>query len=106
MGPPPLSPCLRRTAAGSQPSVGFSGKSAFWGNRRQGDKAKFIVKHTTEFHIKCVKFSPFEEDRLFTCGVDSIRSYRLKGGQLRGISIQVCAARRPPPAARRHQSKG
>jgi WD repeat-containing protein 90 len=55
----------------------------------QGDKATPIVKHTTDFNVRCVKFSPFEEDRLWTCGVDSIRCYRLKNGQLRGISVQL-----------------
>jgi hypothetical protein len=50
-----------------------------------GERAKFIVKHTTEFHIKCIKFSPFEEDRLFTCGTDSIRCYRLK---VRTVNLQ------------------
>lgn len=48
-----------------------------------------LVKQVTEYNIKCVRFSVFEADHFMTCGQDSIRIYRLKNLQLRGLSIKI-----------------
>ena len=56
-----------------------------------GGKAEVVVRHTTEYNIRCIRFSLFEEDQLIACGRDNIRFYRLKGGQLRGISVRLSA---------------
>lgn len=56
-----------------------------------GGKAEVVVRHVTEFNIRCIRFSLFEEDQLVACGRDNIRFYRLKGGQLRGISVRLSA---------------
>jgi hypothetical protein len=34
-------------------------------------------------------FSPFEPDTFLSAGRDSVRTYRLKGGSLRGISVKL-----------------
>lgn len=57
----------------------------------KGKRAHVVLKSTTEFNIKRAKFSEYEADKLMTVGRDSIRLYRVKGGILRGLSIQVCA---------------
>lgn len=41
-----------------------------------------LAKHISDYNIKAVKFSPYEEGRLMTCGKDSVRMYRLKVGDL------------------------
>ncbi|MEW5300015.1 MAG: hypothetical protein WDW36_002979 [Sanguina aurantia] len=51
---------------------------------RETGKVPVVVRHPTEFNIKCVRFSEYAQDQLVTCGRDSIRMYRLKAGQLRG----------------------
>ena len=51
--------------------------------------ANLVLKQRTDYHINCLKFSVFEEDHLMTCGVDSIRMYRLRNKKLHGLSIQL-----------------
>ena len=48
-----------------------------------------VARHTTEYNIKAVRFSEFEEDQVVTCGRDSVRVYRLKDQQLRGVSVRL-----------------
>ena len=60
---------------------------------------KVLVRHGTEYHVARIRFSPFEEDHLMTCGRDSIRVYRFRNGKLRGCSVKVGetkVARTPP----------
>jgi WD repeat-containing protein 90 len=38
-----------------------------------------------------VRFSAYEPDALVTCGRDSVRTYRLKAGQLRGLTVRTAA---------------
>ena len=52
---------------------------------------EIAAKATTEFNIKAVRFSAYEEDQLVTCGRDNVRVYRLKGGQLRGVTVRIGA---------------
>lgn len=76
-------------------AVGFDGHGkqliVVWdiSSLRNGQRAEVVVKHSTDYHVRRAKFSPFEEDRLMTCGRDSIRIYRLKNGQLRGCSVNL-----------------
>ena len=37
-----------------------------------------LAKYISDYNIKAIKFSPYEEGRLMTCGKDSIRMFRLK----------------------------
>ena len=41
-------------------------------------QAEVLAKHVSDYNIKAVKFSPYEEGRLMTCGKDSVRMFRLK----------------------------
>ncbi|EEH53041.1 uncharacterized protein MICPUCDRAFT_21760, partial [Micromonas pusilla CCMP1545] len=54
-----------------------------------GGAAPMVLRHRTDYHVNCVRFSPFEEDHLVTCGKNSIRAYRLRKGQLRGCSVSL-----------------
>jgi hypothetical protein len=54
-----------------------------------GGFAPMTLRHRTDYHVNCVRFSPFEEDHLVTCGKNSIRTYRLRKGQLRGCSVDL-----------------
>ena len=59
------------------------------GGVRSGKRATVVLKSTTEYNMKRAKFSAYEADKFMTVGRDSIRLYRVKGGVLRGLSIQV-----------------
>ncbi|GIL93850.1 hypothetical protein Vretimale_214 [Volvox reticuliferus] len=52
-------------------------------------KIELVSRHATEYNIKVLRFSAYQEDHLLTAGRDSIRIYRLKAGQLRGTSIRL-----------------
>ena len=54
-------------------------------------QAEVVVKHTTDYNIRSIRFSAYEEDQLVACGRDSVRFYRLKAGQLRGVSVRLSA---------------
>ena len=41
-------------------------------------QAQVLAKYISDYNIKAIKFSPYEEGRLMTCGKDSIRMFRLK----------------------------
>lgn len=56
-------------------------------------QAQLLVKSVTSYHVRVMRFSPFEADHFVTAGRDNIRCYRMKkGDDIRGISIkmQVC----------------
>lgn len=44
---------------------------------------------TSTANIKSVKWSPYENNRLFTCGRESIRMFRIKGNKLRSMPIPL-----------------
>ncbi|GLC33983.1 hypothetical protein PLESTB_000825300 [Pleodorina starrii] len=52
-------------------------------------KIELVTRHATEYNIKVLRFSAYQEDHLLTAGRDSIRIYRLKAGQLRGTSVRL-----------------
>ena len=41
-------------------------------------QAQILARYISDYNIKAIKFSPYEEGRLMTCGKDSIRMFRLK----------------------------
>ena len=41
-------------------------------------QAQVLARYVSDYNIKAIKFSPYEEGRLITCGKDSIRMFRLK----------------------------
>lgn len=43
-----------------------------------GCPAHIIARQTTDYNIKCARFSPFHPEQFMTCGKNSIRMYRLK----------------------------
>ena len=42
----------------------------------------------TDHSVRAAAFSPFEADAFLTAGRDSVRCYRLRGGELRGMSVR------------------
>lgn len=52
-------------------------------------QAQLLVKTVTSYHVRVLKFSPFEPDQFVSAGRDNIRCYRLKGQEIRGISIKM-----------------
>jgi hypothetical protein len=48
-----------------------------------------LVSQVSHHNIRVLRFSPFEPDTFLSAGRDSVRSYRLKGGALRGISVKL-----------------
>ncbi|GMH37358.1 hypothetical protein BSKO_05231 [Bryopsis sp. KO-2023] len=54
----------------------------------EGD-ALMEIQQTSDFNIKHIKWSAFDDDKLLSCGRDSIRIYRVKENQLRGMSIKL-----------------
>ncbi|KAG2423007.1 hypothetical protein HXX76_015605 [Chlamydomonas incerta] len=87
-----LSPDLRALAA-----VGLDAQGrqtiALWNiaelRAPGGPKVDLVTRHATEYNIKVLRFSAYQEDHLLTAGRDSIRIYRLKAGQLRGTSVRL-----------------
>ncbi|KAL9642518.1 hypothetical protein ABK040_011085 [Willaertia magna] len=56
---------------------------------RSSEEIPIISKLTCDYHVNKVKFVPFEETKFVTCGKENIRLWRLKGGNVRGCSLQV-----------------
>lgn len=53
-----------------------------------GGNISLCAKQTSaDWDIDCIKFSPFEELNLVTCGKESIRFWRVKDGHLPGCSV-------------------
>lgn len=50
-----------------------------------------LAKQTSEFHIAACKFSPYEPDKLVTCGRENIRFLRIKKGFLPGCAVVLNA---------------
>jgi hypothetical protein len=50
-------------------------------------QAQVLAKYISDYNIKAIKFSPYEEGRLMTCGKDSVRMFRLKVPPLYPVCI-------------------
>eukprot|EP00928_Gymnodinium_smaydae_P026312 TRINITY_DN20709_c1_g3_i1.p1 TRINITY_DN20709_c1_g3~~TRINITY_DN20709_c1_g3_i1.p1 ORF type:complete len:2082 (-),score=410.92 TRINITY_DN20709_c1_g3_i1:81-6326(-) len=60
-----------------------------------GGKVTPLARQTSaDWDIDCVRFSPFEELQLVTCGRESIRFWRVKDGHLPGQSVVLNALAR------------
>lgn len=51
-------------------------------------KPPIVLQHASGYHINKIIFVPFEETKFVTCGRDNIRLWRIKGGILRGCSVE------------------
>jgi hypothetical protein len=58
-------------------------------------QATLVLKQTTDYDVRCLSFSPFENGHLMAAGHNSMRCYRLKDGELRGISIRMVRCSSP-----------
>jgi hypothetical protein len=57
-------------------------------------QAQLLVSHVSHHNVRVLRFSPFEPDTFLSAGRDSVRTYRLKGGSLRGISVRLEVSQR------------
>jgi WD40 repeat protein len=48
-----------------------------------------IAKQISEFDVKRIKFSPYEDGNLVSCGRENIRFWRIKRGHLRGCPVRL-----------------
>jgi WD40 repeat protein len=48
-----------------------------------------VAKQISEFDVKRIKFSPYEEGHLVSCGRENIRFWRIKSGLLRGCPVRL-----------------
>jgi WD40 repeat protein len=53
----------------------------------QTGQAPIVIQHACDYPITCMKFLPFEETKLISCGQENIRFWRLKGGIFRGCGL-------------------
>lgn len=56
-------------------------------------QAQLLVKHVTTYHVRVLKFLPFELDHFVSAGRDNIRCYRMRGEKVHGISINMQVGR-------------
>jgi hypothetical protein len=52
-------------------------------------QAQLLVSQVSHHNIRVLRFSLFEQDTFLSAGRDSVRTYRLKGGSLRAISVKL-----------------
>jgi len=52
-------------------------------------KVSVVVKQTCDFHVAALKFMPYEDAKLVSCGEGNIRFWRIKSGILRGCSAKL-----------------
>lgn len=52
------------------------------------------MSHVSHHNVRVLRFCPFEPDTFLSAGRDSVRTYRLKGGSLRGLSVRLEVRRR------------
>ena len=43
----------------------------------------------SEFDVKRIKFSPYDDNHLVSCGRENIRFWRIKSGLLRGCPVRL-----------------
>ncbi|WIA37015.1 hypothetical protein OEZ86_013999 [Tetradesmus obliquus] len=68
---------------------------------RQGGRAQLLMSHVSHHNVRVLRFCPFEPDTFLSAGRDSVRTYRLKGGSLRGLSVRL-----EPPVNKKGQVVG
>ena len=55
--------------------------------RRLLSPPTLVAKQTCEFPISVLRFSPYENNRLVSCGTENIRFWRIKNGHLPGCPV-------------------
>lgn len=55
----------------------------------QNRKIRLILECQSSKDIKCMRWSIYENDKLFSCGTDNIRIHRLRDDKLRSMSINL-----------------
>lgn len=61
----------------------------------RGGSATLVVRQTSpDWDIDCLRFSPFEESHLVSCGRKSVRFWRMKAGRIPGQSVVLSALAR------------
>ncbi|WIA16802.1 hypothetical protein OEZ85_013742 [Tetradesmus obliquus] len=68
---------------------------------RQGGRAQLLVSHESHHNVRVLRFCPFEPDTFLSAGRDSVRTYRLKVGSLRALSVRL-----EPPVNKKGQVVG
>jgi WD40 repeat protein len=53
----------------------------------RGQKPELVAKQVSDFHINTIKFVPFDEGKLVSCGRENIRFWRIKDGHLPGTAV-------------------
>jgi WD40 repeat protein len=53
----------------------------------QTGQAPIVIQHSFDYSVTSMKFLPFEETKLVSCGSGNIRFWRLKGGIFRGCGL-------------------
>lgn len=54
-------------------------------------RAMVIVSKSTVYHIRRIRFVPYEDSRMVSCGKDNIRFWRVNKGLLRDVSVDTSA---------------
>ncbi|KNC47081.1 WD repeat-containing protein 90 [Thecamonas trahens ATCC 50062] len=57
----------------------------------QGGIASVVATAHVDPHVGVIKFSPFGDDRLVSCGLNNVRFWRLKAGVLRSCPVSLGA---------------
>ena len=64
--------------------------SACWDRGSGGaGKAIRVASQASEHNVQALRLAPHDPELLVTCGKNSVRLYRLQGGQLRGVSVSM-----------------
>ena len=54
---------------------------------RKKNEMNILAKQVSDFEITCIKFSPFDNLRLVSCGKENIRFWRIKTKHLPGCAV-------------------
>ena len=54
------------------------------GRVTSGGNANILARQISDFNILSLKFSPFEERKLISCGKENVRFWRIADGRLAG----------------------
>ncbi|CBZ52474.1 hypothetical protein NCLIV_022630 [Neospora caninum Liverpool] len=61
---------------------------------RSEGHCSLLARQVSDFDVTCIKFSPFDEFCLISCGNENIRFWRIKNSHLPGCSVVLEAAAR------------
>ncbi|PFH32805.1 WD domain, G-beta repeat-containing protein [Besnoitia besnoiti] len=61
---------------------------------RSERRCNLLARQVSDFDVACIRFSPFDEFCLLSCGSENIRFWRIKNSHLPGCSVVLEAAAR------------